>query len=410
LELSIRETSPSVTKVLYIQQNTRSFAGVEHVVDTICSELARRYQGRIEVDVLYTSTHQSRPAEKPAYHEITCLTHGRLDLLRACRDVVKSKDYALVVVPQIEPAAIVMLACLGIPRKFAVYLHGNPHREQSHWKARILFFLMRNYFLRNVTGIFGTSPKQLESFRIMFNSQVQQTWLPNPVRRFELDDRKVGGPSGEVTFVNVGRFAYQKGQDILLAAFAEVSRLRSNVRLKLVGYGADEVKLREQVALLKLEDLVSFEHLPDSPLPALATSDIFVSTSRWEGWSLAICEALRCGLPVISTDCEFGPSDILIDRRLGQLVAVDDRDALVAAMLHYADHLEEERSHFEYRKDYVSRFDVERVVDVHASALIAAAGHALADESDTRSPAPAEVTVARQGIEIADRPATRTVV
>ncbi len=360
--------------------------------------------------MLYTSTHQSRPTEKPAYHEITYLTQGRLDLLRAYRDVVKSKDYALVVVPQIDCATIVMIACLGIPRKFAVYLHGNPHRERNHWKARILFFLMRTYFMKDVTGIFGTSPKQLESFRIMFDSQVQQTWLPNPVRRFTFDAGKVGGPSGAVTFVNVGRFAYQKGQDILLNAFAEVSRLRTNVRLKLVGYGPDEAKLREQVALLKLEDRVSFEHFPDSPLPALTASDIFVSTSRWEGWSLAICEALRCGLPVISTDCDFGPSDILIDRRLGQLVAVDDQDALVAAMLHYADHLEEEKAHLEYRKTYISRFDVERVVDVHASALLAAAGHSVAGDCDAHTRGPATHPMARKGTTTVERHDTTTFV
>jgi glycosyltransferase involved in cell wall biosynthesis len=374
-------SSTSKTKILYIQQNTRSFAGIEHVLDTICSELARRYGDKIEVDVLYTSVHANRPPEKPAYNEIQCLTHGRFDLMRACRRVVKSKDYALVVIPQIEPAAIVMIACIGIRRNFALYLHGNPHRERSHWKAKVLFFMMKTYLLRYVSGTFGTSPRQLESFKAMFNSSVRQTWLPNPVRRFDISESDGVDRGGDVTFVNVGRFAYQKGQDMLISAFSELTKARQNVRLKLVGYGPDEVKLRDQVRRLKLESLVSFEYFPDSPSPALTASDIFVSTSRWEGWSLAICEALRFGMPVISTDCQFGPSDILVDQRLGRLVAPDSRDDLVAAMIYYADHLGEEKGHSEYRKDYVARFDVDRVVDIHANALLIAAGHAAPTES-----------------------------
>jgi glycosyltransferase involved in cell wall biosynthesis len=86
---------------------------------------------------------------------------------------------------------------------------------------------------------------------------------------------------------------------------------------------------------------------------------------------------LRFGLPVISTDCEFGPSDILVDRRLGLLVPVSGGEELVKAMLYYCDHLEEERAHAEFRQSFIDIYDTERVVDVHADALrIAAMGPA----------------------------------
>lgn len=369
------------TKILYIQQNTDSFAGVEHVLDTICSELSRKYGHALEIDVLYTSVHKNRPPEKPSYNEIERISHSRFHLMRICRRVVAEKDYALVVIPQIEPAVIVLMACLGIRRHFAVYLHGNPHRERSHWKAKILFFLMKAYFLQRVTDVFGTSPRQLESFKALFNSQVRGTWLPNPVRRFDPDMGTSEGDPDTVTFVNVGRFAYQKGQDILISAFFELTKVRQNVRLKVVGYGEGEAALREQVRQLNLQEVVSFEYFPDSPAPALASSDVFVSTSRWEGWSLAICEALRFGLPVVSTDCEFGPSDILIDPRLGLLVHPDRVSELVDAMTHYVDNLAVEKSHSSYRQDYVARFDVGQVVNVHAAALLTAAGGAVAEDT-----------------------------
>ncbi|MDI7862975.1 glycosyltransferase [Rhizobiaceae bacterium n13] len=360
-------------KILYIQPGTNAFAGVERVVDAVCSMLADRYPEDFEVDVLYTSVHKNRPTEARGYTIIDRVAHGRLDLMRTFRSVIKAKKYNLVVVPQIEPTVICMAACLGLDRHFAVHLHGNPRRERSHVKARILFFLMRFYFLSRVSHVFGTSPKQLESFKELFSSRVPQVWVPNPVRRFDLSGQAPLTDSGTVTFVNLGRFDFQKGQDILLRAFAELVAIRPDVRLKIVGYGSGEADLRGEINRLDLGDKVSIEHHPDNPQAALVSSDIYVSTSRWEGWSLAICEALRFGLPVISTDCEFGPSDILVDPRLGRLVPVNGDRALVEAMAYYCGNLASERLHNDFRKEFVDRYSPERVVDIHAQALRVAA-------------------------------------
>ncbi|MBB3610344.1 glycosyltransferase [Rhizobium sp. BK602] len=361
-------------KILYIQPGTSSFAGIERVVDTICSALSDKYAADFDIDVLYTSLHKNRPTGQQSYNTIDRIAGNRRQLMLALRSVIGSKDYSLVVVPQIEPTVICMVASLGLRRNFAMHLHGNPRLESSHLKAKILFFLMRIYFIKRLSYVFGTSPRQLEAFKAIFKSKTPQYWLPNPVRRFDGSKAGASGQENTVTFVNVGRFSFQKGQDILLQAFRDLYMVRKNARLKIVGYGAGEKELRDQIRQLGLEAVVSIEHHPDNPQPALSTSDVYVSTSRWEGWSLAICEALRFGLPVISTDCEFGPSDILVDKRLGLLVPVSGGDALVKAMVYYCDNLQSEQSHAEFRQNFIDTYDTERVVDVHAAALRAAAG------------------------------------
>ncbi|KKZ84032.1 glycosyltransferase [Rhizobium phaseoli] len=370
----LRDRSQRRLKILYIQPGTSAFAGIERVVDAVCTMLADRYPEDFEVDVLYTSVHKNRPTEARGYNIIDRVANGRIALMRIFRRVIKAKHYSLVVVPQIEPAVICMAACIGLKRRFAVHLHGNPKRERSHVKAKILFFLMRVYFLSKVSYVFGTSPRQLESFKEMFRSRVPQVWVPNPVRTFDLAEASFGQEGSDlVTFINVGRFAFQKGQDILLHAFAELAKIRPNVRLKIVGYGVGEADLRTEISRLGLDGIVSIEHHPTNPAPALATSDVYVSTSRWEGWSLAICEALRFGLPVIATDCEFGPSDILVDSRLGRLVPVSGGPPLTEAMAYYCDNLRVERSHSGFRKDFIDRYSPERVVELHAQALRTAA-------------------------------------
>jgi glycosyltransferase involved in cell wall biosynthesis len=357
-------------KVLYIVPLTRTFAGIERVVDEICSELAEKYQQDFEIDVLHFSSYKNFVVGDRKYNKIQEDISSRRQLLRVVRTHVAKRKYDLVVVPQVEATVIFWFACFGLGTKFVAYLHGNPHRERSHTKAKILFFLMENLVINRLAGVFGTSPRQLESFKVMCPSKIPHYWVPNPVRKFSFaDEQGLARDPGIITFVNVGRFSYQKGQDVLLTSFSKLYAQRRNVRLKVVGYGNEEPDLRNTITELGLQTVVSIEHYPENPQAALLTSDVYVSTSRWEGWSLAICEALRFGLPVVATDCEFGPSDILVDRRLGLLVPPLNEDELLKAMLYYCDNMKIEKVYSEFRKAFIDRYSVEKVVHIHADAL-----------------------------------------
>ncbi len=360
-------------KVAYILAPTGKFAGVERVVDEIADALARAYPDQIDVDVLLCSDFPGMPVDNRGYTRIVTAGSNRLALIAAVRRAISRKKYDLVVVPQVEPTTMFWFSCLGLRRKFALYLHGNTKFENTHWKANVMFFLMRAVVLRRLSAVFSITPKQLDYFRQAFPSNVPHFWVPNPVREFP-GEPSPARPGGPITFVNVGRFCRQKGQDILLRAFAHVHARRPDTRLKIVGYGPEEADIRTNIAALGLSGAASIEHHPLDPSLALATSDVYVSASRWEGWSLAICEALRFGLPVVSTNCEFGPADILTDPRLGRLSDETDESGLAEQMLYYCDNLAEERTHAGFRRAYVSRFDARRVVPIHADALLRAAG------------------------------------
>jgi glycosyltransferase involved in cell wall biosynthesis len=356
--------------VLYIVPPTGIYAGIERVIDEVCSGIANAYPDNIKIDVLHLSTYKNFAVGARGYNNITKNSNGRISVIRDIRGAVKDVSYDLVVVPQIEATVISWLACIGLRRKFVLYLHGNHHMETSHIKAKILFFIMRIFVLRELSGVFGVSPKQIASFKKFMPCSVPHYWTPNPVRQFSDLAERAAVDAGLIYFVNVGRFSYQKGQDDLIEAFAELYKLRKNVRLKIVGYGNDELRLRARVESLGLESVVQFEYYPDNPHEALLASDVYVSTSRWEGWGLAICEALRFGIPVVATDCDFGPSDILIDPRLGSLVTSNKQQELVNAMLYYCDNIVKERTYSRFRKQFVEKFNLSEVIHVHADALL----------------------------------------
>jgi glycosyltransferase involved in cell wall biosynthesis len=133
------------------------------------------------------------------------------------------------------------------------------------------------------------------------------------------------------TVITVGRHAEQKDHRTLLRAFA-LARRRVNARLVLVGQGPLRGELESLARELEISDSVVFAGWQQNPFPLLARSDLFVLSSRFEGFGIVLVEAMACGLPVISTDCRSGPREILRDGEDGVLVPVGDVEALAEAM------------------------------------------------------------------------------
>lgn len=131
----------------------------------------------------------------------------------------------------------------------------------------------------------------------------------------------------------VGRLVRQKDFPTLLTAFGAVRRARPDARLVILGEGPDREALEAEIMRLGLADSVSMPGFTTNPFSAMAGADLFVLSSRWEGFANVVAEALACGTNVVSTDCPSGPAEILEDGRWGRLAPVGDADALCGAIL-----------------------------------------------------------------------------
>jgi glycosyltransferase involved in cell wall biosynthesis len=131
--------------------------------------------------------------------------------------------------------------------------------------------------------------------------------------------------------ISCGRLQQQKAFDVLLRAFAALRGKRA-ARLIILGEGPEHERLRGLAGTLGIAADVMLPGFVPDPISWFAKSDLFVMSSRCEGHPLVLIEALVSGVPVISTDCPSGPREVLGDGRFGELVAVDDVDALSAAM------------------------------------------------------------------------------
>ncbi|CAE6844981.1 N-acetylgalactosamine-N, N'-diacetylbacillosaminyl-diphospho-undecaprenol 4-alpha-N-acetylgalactosaminyltransferase [Paraburkholderia nemoris] len=131
----------------------------------------------------------------------------------------------------------------------------------------------------------------------------------------------------------VGRLAWEKGFDTLIRAFAQVHREVGGARLTILGEGRERTRLEALAESEGVADFVSLPGFSAQVFDAYRTADLFVCSSRVEGFGNVIVEALSFGLPIVSTRCMHGPAEILQNGRFGMLVAVDDVSAMARAIV-----------------------------------------------------------------------------
>ncbi|WP_327188835.1 glycosyltransferase family 4 protein [Streptomyces xinghaiensis] len=133
--------------------------------------------------------------------------------------------------------------------------------------------------------------------------------------------------------VAAGRLARVKRYDLLIRAFGKVVAVRPDWRLRIYGGGAEKEKLRRLIDNLGLYNHVYLMG-PANPLdPEWTKGSIAAVTSSLESFGMTIVEAMRCGLPVVSTDCPHGPGEIIDNGVDGRLVPTGNADAIATALL-----------------------------------------------------------------------------
>ncbi len=163
------------------------------------------------------------------------------------------------------------------------------------------------------------------------------TTIYNPIVTDEITDR-ANEPVDLPAFaddvpvvVSVGRLEVRKDVPTLLRAFQRVLKHRE-CRLVICGDGPKRADIEELANALKIDEHVTFAGWVDNPYKYMRQADVFALSSTVEGLSNVLVEALAVGCPVVSTDCESGPAEILEGGRWGELVPVGDHEALSAAI------------------------------------------------------------------------------
>ena len=158
------------------------------------------------------------------------------------------------------------------------------------------------------------------------------TVIPNLVSVSTTSTRSSTELPGKYRVVAMGRLHPVKGFESLFRAFAGLSSRFPQWSLILIGEGEERAPLEQLREELGLHDRIHLLGTLEDPTSVLRNCHLFVLSSSREGFPGALCEAMACGLPVISFDCPSGPRFIVRDGVDGLLVNSGDLEGLTSAM------------------------------------------------------------------------------
>lgn len=143
--------------------------------------------------------------------------------------------------------------------------------------------------------------------------------IPNPMYK-ELFVKEKQYSDTPTKIVSVGRLSDQKNYDLSIDAFAKLHKTYPNLTYYIYGKGDKENYLKEKIKKLNLQNFVFLKGFENDRNIIYGDKDIYLMTSKFEGMPNTLAEAMCFGVPSISTNCEFGPSDLIMNEDMGILL------------------------------------------------------------------------------------------
>lgn len=214
-----------------------------------------------------------------------------------------------------------LFSCLGLKNKIYVSERDGPSEKLS-----FLFQVIRNLSYKKSSGIICQTDASRKSIKKAVNHS-NVIAIPNPISDFpNLVHAR------EPFILTVGRLVEKKGHKFLLNAFATIQD--NSWRVVIAGDGPLKASLQNLCESLNISHRVDFIGVVEDVNDLYRRASLFVFPSLLEGFPNALAEAMACGLPVVSFDCDAGPSDLIEDGINGYLVPVGDSELLSQRMLY----------------------------------------------------------------------------
>lgn len=270
------------------------------------------------------ATPQPEATLSPRWFDIPTQRRKRLALRESL--LATQPDIVISFIDTVNVQVIAALAGTAVPVVVSERIDWRHHPLNWRWRA------LRRYYYPRARRVVALARAPVEE-ALKYWPRWRCVHIANPVPAIRVE--KVQAPAWfhPHNLITMGRLVIaQKGQDLLLHAFAQLASHYPDWGLTIIGEGPDRAALEALARQLGLVERVHFAGNINPPFGLLAAADVFVFPSRYEAFGMALAEAMACGLPVISFDCPSGPADIVRHEVDGLLVPPANVSALTAAM------------------------------------------------------------------------------
>lgn len=253
---------------------------------------------------------------------------ANLRRIRAIRRQLKAiePDGVLSFTTTVNVLALLAAAGTAVPVLVSERTNPQAHVLQPHWT------ILRRLMYRRAHALVVQTTFAADWFRSRLPARVPIDVIENPTAEpLHMQEANVAVPRPYV--LAAGRLSREKGFDVLIEAFAIAAGECMQLNLAIAGAGEEAEALARLAAQRGIEDRVHFVGEVRSLEALMRQAEVFVLSSRYEGFPNVLLEALASGVPVVSADCPSGPREILGDGRYGILVAPENPPALAQAIV-----------------------------------------------------------------------------
>ena len=279
--------------------------------------------------------------------------------LRSIRGAIKMVNPDIIISFLDRTNVNTLMACLGLTTPVIVSERTDPTVYSIGGYA--WQFLRKKTYPRAAAVVVQT--ETVRQWALTFLNEDKVYVIPNPVERPVCPDGLCERDTAKgYVLIGMGRLGSQKGFDLLIRAFSRCAGDFPDWSLVIYGEGSERSKLESLIHELGREGRIELPGVTKEPEQALRQADLFVMSSRFEGFPNALLEAMAVGLPVISTDCPSGPREIIRDGVDGLLVPNEDVGALASAMRRLMSDPEERRRLGQRATEVCERFSTIKVM------------------------------------------------
>ena len=281
-----------------------------------------------------------------------------LHRVRLLRRAIRETEPDVVLSSMSQTNVLTLFATGGMKVPVIVREANNPYLSAigKQW------ILLRRWTYRKAARVVLLSQDSLSYFSDAVKRRAMV--IPNPVM-IAAQSRSANSSNGELkTIIAMGRFVPQKGFEMLLQAFARIAEKHPGWSLEILGDGPLRAELESLAEKLGVAAHVRMPGVTKEPWDKLRQADLFVMSSRFEGFPNALCEAMACGLPAISFDCRTGPAEIIRNGVDGVLVPAENVGALGDAMERLMNDPKQREALAARAPEVLERFGLQKVMGI----------------------------------------------